>query len=144
AVIDPGLAIGTTITNTGVVTWNTPTQTASASVSIDVGGIPGVGILSGSVWHDADFDEALGATERVLPGWIVELVGNGAVLQSAVPDANGHYQILNVAPNSGGGMAYELRFHAPDAGPSSAKLGRTSSPFTNDLQLIRDVIVASG
>ena len=30
------------VTNTGVVTWNTPTQTASASVSLFVGGIPGV------------------------------------------------------------------------------------------------------
>ena len=34
-------------------------QTASASVSIDVGGMPGVGLLNGTVWHDADFDDAL-------------------------------------------------------------------------------------
>src|SRR5215469_240491 len=33
-----GLAAGTTLTNTGVVTWNTPQQTASASASIDIGG----------------------------------------------------------------------------------------------------------
>ena len=44
AVIAASLAIGTTVTNTGVVTWNTPQQTASASVSIDVGGMPGVGV----------------------------------------------------------------------------------------------------
>ena len=144
AVIAPGLAMGTTITNTGVVTWNTPTQTASASVSVDVGGIPGVGLLSGTVWHDANFDDALGATERVLPGWIVELFGNGGLLQSVTTDANGHYQIANVAPNTGNGVAYELRFRAPDAGPSSAKLGRASSPFTNGLQQIRDLVVASG
>jgi uncharacterized repeat protein (TIGR01451 family)/fimbrial isopeptide formation D2 family protein len=31
------LAVGTTVTNTGVVTWNTPTQSASGSVSIQVG-----------------------------------------------------------------------------------------------------------
>src|SRR5262249_4229236 len=36
--IAAGLAVGTTLTNTGVVTWNTPQQTASASASIDIGG----------------------------------------------------------------------------------------------------------
>ena len=55
----PGLAIGTRVTNTGVVTWNNPPQTASASVSIDVGGMPGVGVLNGTAWHDADFDDVL-------------------------------------------------------------------------------------
>src|SRR5260370_36300208 len=37
AQIAAGLAAGTTLTNTGVVTWNTPQQSASASVSIDIG-----------------------------------------------------------------------------------------------------------
>jgi uncharacterized repeat protein (TIGR01451 family) len=40
AVLDAGLAAGTVVTNIGLVAWNTPTQTASASVSIVVGGIP--------------------------------------------------------------------------------------------------------
>src|SRR5215470_12833740 len=35
--IASGLPAGTTLTNTGVVTWNNPPQTASASVSIDIG-----------------------------------------------------------------------------------------------------------
>ena len=39
--IAPALAIGTTITNTGIVRWNDPAQTASASASLDVGGTPG-------------------------------------------------------------------------------------------------------
>src|SRR5712691_11015851 len=37
AQIAAGLPPGTTLTNTGVVTWNTPQQSASASVSIDIG-----------------------------------------------------------------------------------------------------------
>src|SRR6266481_3260084 len=37
AQIAAGLPAGTTLTNTGVVTWNTPQQSASASVSIDIG-----------------------------------------------------------------------------------------------------------
>src|SRR5262249_52087165 len=38
AQIAAGLAAGTTLTNTAVVTWGNPSQTASASVSIDIGG----------------------------------------------------------------------------------------------------------
>src|SRR5258708_3568798 len=41
ATLGSTLAAGTIVTNTGVVTWNTPPQTASASVSIAVGGILG-------------------------------------------------------------------------------------------------------
>src|SRR6185295_269711 len=40
AVINPNLAMGTRITNTATVYWNNPVRTASASVSIDVGGTP--------------------------------------------------------------------------------------------------------
>ena len=47
AVLNTNLAIGTKVTNTGKVYWNDPQQTASASVSIDVGGMVGVGILNG-------------------------------------------------------------------------------------------------
>ncbi len=68
--INPALAIGTTITNTGVVRWNDPAQTASASVSIDVGGIPGSASLNGEVWHDADLDKLCDSNER-LSRWLV-------------------------------------------------------------------------
>src|SRR5206468_6421767 len=37
AQIAAGLPAGTTLTNTAVVTWNNPPQSASASVSIDIG-----------------------------------------------------------------------------------------------------------
>src|SRR6266481_4209812 len=46
--IASGLPAGTTLTNTAVVTWNNPPQTASASVSIDIGGVPGSGSLNGT------------------------------------------------------------------------------------------------
>ena len=70
ATIAAGLAIGTRITNTGVVTWNNPPQTASASVSIDIGGMPGVGVLNGTAWHDTDFDDTLrhGPSDRSRAG----------------------------------------------------------------------------
>ena len=69
AILAPGLAEGTVVTNTGVVTWNQPTQTASASVPVIVGGIPGFAVLNGSAWHDADFDNSgIPASGRWLVG----------------------------------------------------------------------------
>ena len=54
-------------------------QQASASVSIDVGGIPGVGLVNGRVWHDADFDRVFDANEIALAGWDVELYFNDSL-----------------------------------------------------------------
>ena len=87
AILDPGLAVGTTVTNTGVVYWNDPTQTASASVSIVVGGIPGVSVLAGAAWHDANFDDVQDAGERALAGWSVDLYRDGELQHSALTDS---------------------------------------------------------
>jgi uncharacterized repeat protein (TIGR01451 family) len=142
AVINPDLLDGTKITNTGTVTWNNPPQTASASITIDVGGIPGVGILNGKAWHDANFNRTLEANERVLEGWNVELYRNDRLLRAVQTDANGVYRISGIPPNYITGERYELRFSAPDATASTAKLGMAYSPtFTNGLQKISDVIV---
>ena len=144
ATIDAGLAIGTTIENTGVVTWNTPVQTASASASIDVGGMPGVGLLNGTVWHDADFDDALGTSELVLQGWTVELLRDGVSVQTVLTDAAGLWVMGGLAPNQLSGEQYTLRFRGPGAGSGSAALGLADSAFTNGLQEITDLIVGSG
>ena len=144
AVIDPTLAIGTTVTNTGMVKWNTPEQTASASVSIAVGGTPGSGILEGAAWHDADFDRTQDATERVLEGWTVELYRNGSLVAAALTDVAGAYRMSGVMPNYATTEFYELRFRAPGAGVNTALLGVADSDFTNYLQRISDIVVASG
>ena len=99
AVLNASLAIGTRVTNTGTVYWNDPTQTASASVSIDVGGIVGVGIVNGTAWHDANFNGLLDINERLLDGWTVELYRNGALSQSTLTAGNGVYQISGIVPN---------------------------------------------
>lgn len=142
--IAPSLAIGTRITNTGVVTWNDPPQTARASVSIDVGGMVGVGVLNGKAWHDANFDTISDSNERVLEGWTVQLYRNDVQLRSAVTDAGGVYRIAGITPNYATADRYELRFLAPGAGSATAKLGRAHSIFTNDLQRIADIVVQSG
>ena len=141
ATLNPGLAEGTAVTNTGVVTWNQPPQTASASVSITVGGVPGLAVLNGSAWHDANFDETRDSGERALAGWSVDLYRDGQLVHSARTDAAGVYRIIGVEPNDVSGSAYELRFRAPGAGTSTAMLGRASSPFTNQMQRIVDVVV---
>jgi len=144
AVLNPGLTLGTVVTNTGVVAWNNPIQTASASVSIVVGSIPGFAVLSGSVWHDADFDDVQDSGERALAGWTVELYRDNVLWNSVVTDAAGAYRIIGVEPNDLNGVRYELRFRAPGAGANTAMLGRASSPFTNGLQRISDIIAPSG
>ena len=141
--IAAGLTTGTTLTNTGVVTWNTPQQTASASASIDIGGTPGSGMLNGTVWHDANFNKTPDTGEPLLQGWTVGLYHSGVLLQSVVTDANGVYHFTGVPPTNGTDR-YELRFTAPGAGPNTAKLGKADSAFTNNLQQITDIVLPSG
>jgi uncharacterized repeat protein (TIGR01451 family) len=142
--IASGLAAGTTLTNTAVVTWNNPPQTASASVSIDIGGVPGSGSLNGTAWLDANFNKIADPGEPLLQGWTVGLYLNGALVQSVVTDVNGVYRFSSVPPTDGTPNLYELRFTAPGAGPNTAKLGKADSAFTNWLQRITNIAVPSG
>src|SRR5216684_3087935 len=142
--IASGLAAGTTLTNTAVVTWNNPPQTASASVSIDIGGVPGSGSLNGTAWLDANFNKIADIGEPLLQGWTVGLYLNGVVVQAVLTDVNGAYRFSSVTPTDGTANRYELRFTAPAAGPNTAKLGKADSAFTNLLQRITDIAVPSG
>jgi large repetitive protein len=144
ATLNPNLAFGTVVTNTGVVAWNNPTQTASSSVSVVVGSIPGFAVLNGSAWHDANFNDVRDSGERALAGWTVELYRDNQLWQSVLTDANGVYRISGVEPNDLNGVRYELHFRAPGAGPNTAALGRTVSPFTNGMQRITGIIARSG
>jgi large repetitive protein len=145
AQIAAGLPAGTTLTNTGLVTWNTPTETASASASVVIGGVipPGAGTLNGTVWLDANFNKVPDAGEPRLQGWTVSVFLNGVQLQSVLTDANGVYRFSNVAPTDGTPNRYELRFSAPGAGANTAKLGIADSAFTNSLQRITNIDVPS-
>ncbi len=144
--INPALAVGTTITNTGVVRWNDPAQTASASVSIDVGGTPGSASLGGSVWHDANLNKVRDCNSEncALKDWSVALYRNGQLVATVLTDAGGAYRLSGLAPNAGTSDLYELRFRAPGAGPNTASMGQADSPFTNGPQRISGITVASG
>ncbi len=142
--IDGALAIGTTITNIGETTWNAATQNNSTSVSIDVGGTPGFANLNGSAWHDANFDNAIGAAERRLQNWSVEIYRNSVLVGSVLTDASGVYQINGLAPNDVSGDQYELRFRSPGAVATTATLGLTDSIFTDGQQIITNIVIGSG
>src|SRR6266550_2180915 len=143
AQIAAGLPAGTTLTNTAVVTWNNPSQTASASVSVAIGGVPGVGTLNGTAWLDANFNKVPDPGEPLLQGWTVGLYLNGALVQSVLTDVNGVYRFINMPPTDGTANRYELRFTAPGAGPNTAKLGKADSAFTNLLERITNIAVPS-
>ena len=144
--INAGLAMGTTITNTGMVAWNTPTLTASASVSIDVGGVPGSANLNGHVWYDANHSTAAEPTELNLAGWLVEVYRNNILLGSTLTDANGLYTVAGLTPTTTTNFEeeYAIRFSAPGAVVTTAKLGLAVSPYTNGLQQIGAIIALSG
>jgi large repetitive protein len=144
ATLAPGLVDGTVVTNTGVVAWNNPPNTASGSVSLIVGGIPGVAVLNGSAWHDSNFNNVRDSGERPLAGWSVDLFRDGQLKHTALTDADGNYRIVGVEPNNGTSSRYELRFRAAGAGANTASLGLADSPFTNGPQRINDVMVSSG
>ena len=146
AVLDANLAIGTRVTNTGTVYWNDPAQTASASVSIDVGGIAGVGIVNGRVVARRRLRRRVRRARNALEGWTVELyrndalahVGDGRIARRHLSHER-HRSRTTQTPDR-----YELRF----AGPARARRRRCSvardSEFTNDLQRITDIVVLSG
>jgi uncharacterized repeat protein (TIGR01451 family) len=144
AVLNAGLALGTVVTNTGVVAWSNPVQTASASVSIVVGSIPGAAQLGGAVWHDANFNDLFDSGERPLQGWTVQLFRDGVLWNTVLTDAAGAWRMPGVDPNDTNGVQYEIRFLAPGAGANTAMLGRAASPFTNGLQRISAIVAASG
>jgi uncharacterized repeat protein (TIGR01451 family)/fimbrial isopeptide formation D2 family protein len=144
AQVASGLPAGTTLTNTAVVTWNNPPQTASATVSIDIGGVPGAGSLNGTAWLDPNFNKIPDIDEPRLQGWTVGLYRNQVLVQSVLTDVSGVYRFVSVPPTDGTVERYEVRFTAPGAGPNTAKLGKADSAFTNWLQRITNIAVPSG
>jgi len=136
--------LGTNITNTAQVIWNTAPQSESASATLTVGGDPVQARLNGTVWHDANFSDTLDSGESLLSGWTVEIYRNGQRIGSTVTDANGAYTLSGLTPNEGTANSYGVRFLAPGAGADSALLGMATSPFTNGLQSIDGIIAGSG
>lgn len=142
--IGGALAMGTTISNTGVVAWNAPVLNASASVSLSVGGVPGSANLNGHVWHDANFNNVADGTELNLAGWLVGIYRNNILLGTTTTDASGLYSVSGLVPSASVADQYSVRFSAPGAGATTAKIGRADSAYTNGLQQIAAITALSG
>ncbi|WP_176491139.1 MULTISPECIES: isopeptide-forming domain-containing fimbrial protein [Microbulbifer] len=138
------LAIGTTVLNTAVVEWNDPPSSEQASVSIDVGGTPGIANLAGYLWQDVNFNAQPDTDEQLLQNWTIELYFNGNLVETAQSDENGYFQFDGLLTNMAGGASYELKYVAPGAGVNTASLGNGDSDFTNGPQQITEIYVDSG
>lgn len=139
------VASGTVLSNTGRVSWDVPTVTASSTVDVTIGAVPGSATLSGRVWHDADFDNTADSSERNLSGWSVEVYRSSTLLGSSTTDASGLYSLSGLAPTVTVADQYELRFTAPGANAgTTARLGLADSVFTNELQRITGISAGSG
>jgi uncharacterized repeat protein (TIGR01451 family) len=141
-ILNSTLTIGTTVTNNAQVAWNTPTNTATATVSLDAGTVSGS--LSGHVWQDANFNKVMDASEQAFSGWAVDVYRNAQLISTVYTGSDGAYQISGLDPNDGTGSRYELRFRAPGATSNTAMLGWADSPFTNGMQRISNIILPSG
>jgi uncharacterized repeat protein (TIGR01451 family)/fimbrial isopeptide formation D2 family protein len=142
--LNSNVAAGTTVTNTAQASWNSPAQTANASASVNVGAIPGSASLNGEVWQDANFNNILDNGELTFAGWAVDLYQNGRLLATVYTGTDGSYHINGLTPNAGTTIQYELRFRAPGASANTAMLGWCSSPFTNGMQRISNIVAGSG
>ena len=148
ATINSALPIGTTITNTGDVSWNAGTQTANSTVSIDIGGTPGVANINGQAWHDKNYDNVFDAGEVALAGWFVDVYLNTNLLGTVTTDASGNYSVNGLVPNDIGADRYDIRFRAPGSNATTAKLGLANSPallgYTDALHRIYNIVLNSG
>ena len=142
--IAAGLPDGTLITNTGQVAWNTLPLTASASVTIAVGGVVGTASLSGRAWHDANFNRVVDPGELQLQGWTVDVLRDNVLLGTLSTDATGRFGINGLVPSATPADQFSLRFSAPGSGATTAALGRTDSAFTNGMQVIGGIVAPSG
>lgn len=143
--IDSSLAQGTSIINSADVNWDSPQQSASATVTLDVGGTPGAAAMNGSIWHDSDFDRLFSSgTESAQQDWSVELSLNGTPVKTVTTSADGSYRLSGLVPSASTSGLYGIRFIAAGVGPATASLGQADSIFSNNLQTISNVSLSAG
>ena len=91
------------------------------------------GGVSGLVWLDTDHDRRFtGGTDLRQPGFIVELLQAGAVLRTAVTDAQGQYQFAGLVP----GNDYQIRFRDAATGAYYGRPVSTDPAGGNDPRAI--------
>jgi len=141
--LDSGLNFGDIIDNTATVYWDNASKNASDSEAIVIGAIPGYANLNGRVWHDANFNDSYDSGERALENWSVQVYFKNNLIGTVSTDSSGQYQIPSLPDNYLTADRYELRFVAPGAVATSAKLGTTTAPlpFVTGMHAISNIIL---
>ncbi len=85
-----------------------PANCAISTVTVVVE--PPVSAVTGTVFTDTDSDGILDPNEPRRAGWIVEIVRDGAVVGTAVTDANGDYRVEGLTSGPG----YDIVFRNPE------------------------------
>ncbi|MFC4291221.1 hypothetical protein ACFOWX_02205 [Sphingorhabdus arenilitoris] len=106
--VDPTVPAGTYTIEYQICERLNPTNCAISTVTVVVE--PPVGGISGTVYTDLDGDRIPGEGEPRRAGWTVEIVHNGAVVATAISDAEGNYSV----PGLSSGPGYEVRFRSPE------------------------------
>jgi uncharacterized repeat protein (TIGR01451 family) len=97
--------------------------------------------VSGTVWLDLNHDHRLDPGDPLLPGWIVELLRNGAVIATTVTNSSGQYSFGGVAP--GPGYAIDFRDPGTKALYGTPVNGEQGVPNPNSDAVIGNGIIES-
>jgi len=68
--------------------------------------------VQGTIWRDTNHDKIKDLDEATLNGWIVNLLLNGAIVETTTTAANGTYSFNAVSPGEG----YKIEFRSPITG----------------------------
>lgn len=121
--VNASLAQGTTIENTGEVTADGGVS-RSGTVTIDVGGAPGVANLTGRVWLDNDLDDTFDSgSERPLDDWRVAVEFNGNTIGTVGSATDGTYALRGLAPGGEYGLQFTFPGQTTTFGETVATLG---------------------
>jgi uncharacterized repeat protein (TIGR01451 family)/fimbrial isopeptide formation D2 family protein len=77
-----------------------------------VGGAPGSGLVSGTVWFDRNHDNVIDPAEQKLAGWKVSVYSGALLIDTAVTDAAGNYSFAGLTPGSN----YSIKLYHPITG----------------------------
>jgi large repetitive protein len=105
-----------------------------------IGGAPGSASVSGLVYLDLNSNRTFEAPDEVQPGWIVELLRNGAVVGTTTTDAAGAYTFRGVPPGPG----YQIRFRNPITGVVYGRAQSTEPGVSLADGTIRNLTLAQG
>ena len=105
-----------------------------------IGGAPGSSTVAGLVYLDLNSNRVFDSPDQAQPGWIAELLRNGALLSTTQTDSSGNYVFRGVTPGSG----YQIRFRNPATGVVFGRAQSTEAGVSLADGTIRNLTLAPG